>query len=70
MIEATGTLERATQLHYTVPIDPLRIFGNQSKEIIRIAQDGRIFWHGREVETDDDFRGAMMELAQHMLVTR
>ena len=32
-------------------------------EVIRIGPDGRLFWRGREVETDDDFRGAMMDLA-------
>ena len=33
-----------------------------SQEIIRIANDGRIFWKQREVETDADFRKAMVEL--------
>ena len=32
--------------------------------VIRIDHDGRIFWKGREVETDADFREAMKELAQ------
>jgi len=31
-------------------------------EIIRIDLEGRLFWHGREVETDDDFRKVMLEL--------
>jgi effector-binding domain-containing protein len=33
-----------------------------SKEIIRIGPDGRLFWNQREVTTDDDFRQAMLEL--------
>lgn len=37
---------------------------NQGVEVVRIAPDGRIFWRGREVETDADFRLAMLELAE------
>jgi len=32
-------------------------------EILRIAPDGRLFWKGREVETDAEFRSAMLDLA-------
>ena len=35
---------------------------NQGKEVIRVDHIGRAFWNGREVETDEDFRGAMLEL--------
>ena len=31
-------------------------------EVVRIDNDGKIFWNDREVETDDQFRSAMMEL--------
>ena len=34
-------------------------------EVIRIDHEGRIFWKSREVETDDEFRSAMLELANH-----
>ena len=34
--------------------------------IITIDPAGRLFWHGREVETDDDFRAAMLDLANRM----
>jgi hypothetical protein len=34
-------------------------------EIIRIDLEGRLFWHGREVETDDDFRAAMLDLGKY-----
>jgi hypothetical protein len=39
---------------------------SQSKEVIKIAPDGALFWHGREVETDDDFKAAMLDLAKHL----
>lgn len=32
-------------------------------EVIRIAADGRLFWRQREVDTDADFRAAMLDLA-------
>ena len=38
-----------------------------TKEIVRIAKDGRIYWNGREVETDDDFRSAMIDLAKALI---
>ena len=38
--------------------------------VISIGPDGRLFWRGREVETDDDFRGAMMDLAAAFRNTR
>lgn len=37
--------------------------------IVSIQQDGRIFWKGREVETDEDFRSAMMSLVKHLDIT-
>jgi hypothetical protein len=41
-------------------------FRPNNDEIIRIAPDGRLFWRGREVETDDDFRAAMLDLANRI----
>lgn len=35
-------------------------------EVIRIDPEGRLFWNGREVETDDDFRAAMLDLAKYL----
>lgn len=48
------------------PTDPtiIHIVGSNQKEIIRIAHDGRLYWHGREVETDADFRGALLDLCR------
>ena len=37
------------------------------KEVIRIDPTGRLFWHGREVDTDADSRGAMLELAEYLM---
>lgn len=34
----------------------------QSVEVLRIASDGKLLWRGREVETDADFRSAMIDL--------
>jgi hypothetical protein len=44
--------------------DVLTCCGNDAKEVVRIASDGRVFWMGREVLTDVDFRYAMLELAE------
>ena len=43
------------------------IFTLRAVEVIRITPDGRLFWKGREVETDEDFRSAMRELAERMV---
>jgi len=37
---------------------------NETEELVRIASDGRVFWNGREVITDDEFRTAMLELGR------
>ena len=39
---------------------------NPPREVIRIAPDGKLFWNEREVETDDDFRSAMLDLAESL----
>ena len=36
-------------------------------EVLRIDKDGRIFWRGREVESDDEFRAAMLEVRDVMV---
>jgi len=36
-----------------------------NREIIKITPQGEIYWHGRLVETDDDFKASMLELAEH-----
>jgi len=44
--------------------DIITCWDKDSTEVIRIAPDGRVFWKQREVETDDDFRNAMLDLAK------
>jgi len=34
----------------------------ENKEIIRINKDGNIYWNGREVETDEDFRSCLLDM--------
>jgi hypothetical protein len=38
--------------------------------VIRIDWEGRIFWREREVESDDDFRSAMLELRDYFMGKR
>lgn len=37
-----------------------------AESILSITKEGRIFWKGREVETDDELRAAMIGLAKAM----
>ena len=52
-----------TKIEFDVP-DIITCWNHDKTEIIRIAPDGRVFWKQREVETDDDFRSAMLDLAE------
>ena len=61
--EAWKEIEAKTYAIKQEPTNILEIRKDTSTEVIRIGPDGRLFWRGREVETDDDFRGAMMDLA-------
>ncbi len=40
----------------------------QPKEVIRIGADGRIWWNGVEIVTEQEFREAMMDLHNHLCV--
>jgi len=40
----------------------LVIYGYSPEEVLRIDPEGRIFWKGCEVESDADFRAAMLEV--------
>ena len=42
----------------------------QARPIVCIAADGRIFWLGREVTSDEDFRSAMLEVAATLAHSR
>jgi len=37
-----------------------------TKVVIMIDNEGKIYWKDREVETDEEFRKAMLDLAGHM----
>ena len=37
---------------------------NNMQEVIRIAHDGNVYWRGRLVESDDEFKRAMLDLAE------
>lgn len=43
----------------------LTVSANQT-EVIRIEPDGKLFWHGREVVTDDEFRNAVMVILENV----
>ena len=51
---------------YDIPIrqntNIIEIHNQEQIEVLRIAPDGRIFLKQREVDTDDEFRAAMLEL--------
>ena len=40
----------------------IHISNSNYKEVVRIDAEGRIFWLGREVTTDEEFRQTMLEL--------
>lgn len=40
----------------------LTCYDPSGKELVKICADGRICWNGREVETDDEFKGCILEL--------
>lgn len=49
----------------TITASSITFAPNCNKEVIRIDSEGRLFWNGREVTTDDDFRSAMLDLARY-----
>lgn len=63
----TTLSENLAKIVNEVSADILRITPTGKAEVIRIAADGKLFWHGREVETDADFRAAMLELAKNLI---
>ena len=42
------------------------LFQPDSREVLKITADGKIFWNGREVEGDDEFRAAMVDLRNQL----
>lgn len=44
----------------------LQVQDKSGASIIRIEQDGTIFWKEREVESDADFKSAMLVLGEYL----
>lgn len=44
-----------------------RINEPNPQEIIRIGPDGNIYWKGRQVESDSEFKEAMLDLKDAMI---
>ena len=40
---------------------------DEPKEVIRIASDGNVYWNGRLVESDEEFKSAMLDLRNCMM---
>lgn len=48
--------------------DLLTCHDPSGKELMKICADGRIYWNGREIETDDEFKGCITELTAMLLM--
>ena len=44
----------------------LEIKDHTGKEIVRITYEGNIYWNGREVETDQEYRDTMLYIARRL----
>lgn len=44
----------------------LQFSASSGEAVITIKPDGVVLWRGREIETDQDFRSAMMDLAKEI----
>ena len=49
--------------HLDVP-NIIEVRASNSTEVLRIGPDGNIYWCGRLVESDDDFKKSMLDLAE------
>jgi hypothetical protein len=54
-----------TYTQLSVP-DTLLVTSNNNREVIKITPSGEIYWNGRLVETDQDFKASMLELAEYL----
>jgi hypothetical protein len=52
----------AKELLAASPINPSFVINVPSKEVIKITNEGSIFWNGSEIETDYEFKQVMLEL--------
>ena len=48
--------------------DVLHVTSAANAEVVRIAPDGSIYWRGKLVEGDEDFRKAMLDMAEHIKI--
>ena len=53
----------STEKEYNI----IEIGNHEANEFLRIESDGRIFWKQCEVETNDEFRAAMLELKDALI---
>ena len=44
--------------------DIIKCQNSTATEVLRIAHDGNVYWRGRLVDSDDEFKQAMLDLAQ------
>lgn len=44
----------------------LQIIDKEGDSLIRIESNGTIFWEDREIESDNEFKSAMLLLAEHI----
>lgn len=47
--------------------DIINIWDQENTEVLRIAPNGDLFWKGREIETDEEFKTAMSLLAATLM---
>lgn len=61
---SSTSIETDHCIGFTVPRPTyiLLVTDHNKKEVFRVDESGRIFWRGREVETDSEFRNSMMGL--------
>lgn len=55
--------ESFTAFRYRLSEANILSFCKAEKEVIRVDKEGKLYWNGREVETDEYFRKAMLDLA-------
>lgn len=51
-----------SQLVFADKVPSDSVFSAGGEEVLKIDHEGNIFWRGREVESDDDFKAAMLDL--------
>ena len=52
---------------FTVPESAVKVFelSQQSEPVLVIAKDGEVTWRGKVVESDEEFKKAMMDVAAY-----